>query len=73
MALLQSKEAIEKRNIAGLATEFALPLAEVRVLYEAQRTRLMRGASVGKYFPVFAVRNIRRQLAQRRISQVQSP
>jgi len=60
MPSLQCKEAIEKRNIAGLAAEIALPPAEVRVLYEAQR--LMRSATVGKYFSVFAVRNIRRQL-----------
>jgi hypothetical protein len=73
MPSLQSQEAIEKRNIAGLAAEFALPSAEVRVLYEAQRTRLMPGASVGKYFSVFAVRNIRRQLSRRQASQLQPP
>ena len=63
MPTLQSKEAIEQRNIAALAAEFALPLVEVSALYEAQRTRLMQGAKVGKYFPIFAVRNIRQQLA----------
>lgn len=44
MQSLQSKEAIEQRNIAGLASEFSLPLAEVSILYEAQRPRLMKGA-----------------------------
>jgi len=68
MPSLQSKEAIEQRSIAGLATEFALPLAEVIALYEAQRTRLMKGAKVGKYFSIVAVRNIRQQLTQKRAS-----
>ena len=63
---LQSKEAIERRNIASLAAEFDLPLAEVSALYEAQRERLMTGAKVGKFLPIFAVRNIREQLTQRR-------
>jgi hypothetical protein len=66
MPSLQSKEAIERRNIADLAAEFALPVAEVRALYEAQRTRLMQGARVGKYFPIFAVRNIRKFLTEKR-------
>jgi ribosomal protein L13E len=68
MQPLQSKEAIERRNIADLAKEFTLPLAEVRALYEAQRARLMKGAKVGKYFSIVAVRNIRLQLAKRRTS-----
>jgi hypothetical protein len=67
MPSIHSKEAIEQRNIAGLAAEFALPAAEVRALYEAQRTRLMRDASVGKYFSVFAVRNVRQQLVRQRL------
>lgn len=66
MPALKSKEAIERRNMADLAKEFALPLADIRVLYEAQRTRLMTGATVGKYFTTFAMRNIRVQLRKRR-------
>ena len=66
MPSLQSKEAIEKRDIASLAAEFALSVAEVSALYEAQRVRLMQGAKVGKYFSIFALRNIRRQLTESR-------
>jgi uncharacterized protein YlxP (DUF503 family) len=68
MRALQSKEAIEQRNIANLAKEFALSIAEVGALYEIQRERLMKGAKVGKYFSIVAVRNIRQQLAQKRTS-----
>lgn len=62
MPRLQSKEAIEQRNIASLAAEFGLSLAAVGTLYEAQRKRLMSDAKVEKYFPIFAVRNIRELL-----------
>jgi hypothetical protein len=68
MPSLQSKEAIEQRSIAALAAEFALSLSEVAALFDAQRTRLMTGAKVGKYFATFAERNIRQQLAQKRTS-----
>ena len=67
MPSLQSKEAIEQRNIASLAAEFAMPMTEVSALYEAQRARLMNGATVGKYFSIFAVRNIREQLTKCRL------
>jgi len=73
MPSLQSAEAIEQRSIAGLAAEFALSLAEVEVLYEAQRTRLMKGAKVGKFLSIVAVRNIRQQLAQKCTSLQQTP
>jgi hypothetical protein len=71
MQALQNKEAIERRNIAALAEEFAMPLAEVSAMYEAQRTQLMQGSKVGKFFSIFAVRNIRRQLMRQRIAKVQ--
>jgi hypothetical protein len=66
MPSLQSKEVIERRNIEALATEFSLPASEVSALFEAQRVHLMRGAKVGKYFPIFAARNIRKQLELKR-------
>lgn len=65
MPTFRSKEAIEQRTIADLAAEFSLPVAEVRGLYEAERARLMKGAKVGKYFSVFAVRDIREELTRR--------
>jgi hypothetical protein len=61
----QATEATEARNIAALAKEFDLPLADIRTLYEEQRTRLLQGAKVKKYFPVFAMRNIRELLQLR--------
>jgi hypothetical protein len=64
MPSLQSREAIEQRNIVSLAKEFSLPTGEVRVLYEAQRALLMKDATVGKYFSIFAVRNIRQHLSR---------
>ena len=64
MPSLQSIEAIEQRNIVSLAKEFSLPTEEVRILYEAQRTRLMKDATVGKYFSIFALRNIRQHLSR---------
>ena len=48
MTSIQSKEAVEQRSIAGLAKEFALPVEEVLVLYEAHRTLSMRGVRGGK-------------------------
>jgi len=65
MLSLQSVEAVEKRNIESLAKEFALPIREVGDLYEAQRARLMQGATVGRFFSIFAIRNIRQMLMQR--------
>jgi hypothetical protein len=65
MLSLQNAEAVEQRNIASLAKEFALPLREVGDLYEAQRERLRKGATVGKFFSIFAMRNIRQMLTQR--------
>jgi hypothetical protein len=73
MPSLQSQEVIEQRSIAALAAEFALSLAEVAALYDAQRTRLITGAKVGKYFSTFAVRNIRQQLAHKRTSLLAMP
>lgn len=73
MRSLQTKEAVDKRNIAMLAKEFALSLAEVGTLYEAQRIHLMEGATVGKYFSIVAVRNIREQLTPKRTSVLQVP
>jgi hypothetical protein len=73
MPSLQGPDAVEKRNIAELSDEFHMSLAEVGLLYEAQRTRLMSGARVGKYFPIFAVRNIRQQLASRKSGIEQAP
>jgi len=65
MLSLQNAEAVEQRNIASLAKEFALPFNEVVDLYEAQRARLMDGATVGKFFSIFALRNVRQMLTQR--------
>jgi hypothetical protein len=73
MPSMQGPEAVEKRNIAELSDEFNISLEEVRMLYEAQRTRLMSGAKVGKYFPIFAVRSIRQQLASRKLGHRQAP
>jgi hypothetical protein len=73
MPPMQGQEAVEKRNIAELSDEFNISLEEVGLLYEAQRTQLMSGAKVGKYFPIFAVRNIRKQLASRKLGQRQAP
>jgi hypothetical protein len=73
MPSLQGPDAVEKRNIAELSNEFHISLEEVGRLYEAQRTRLMSGAKVGKYFPIFAVRNIRQQLASRTSGHGQAP
>jgi hypothetical protein len=73
MPSLQGPEAVESRNIAELADEFNISLEEAGMLYEAQRTRLMLGAKVGKYFPIFAVRNIRQQLALRKSGHGQAP
>jgi hypothetical protein len=73
MPSLQGPDAVENRNIAELSDEFHISPEEVGLLYEAQRTRLMAGAKVGKYFPIFAVRNIREQLASRNSGQGQAP
>jgi hypothetical protein len=66
MPSLQSKVAIEQRNIEALASEFSLSNEEVGEMFEVQRAHLMQGARVGKYFPIFAVRNIRKQLELKR-------
>jgi hypothetical protein len=73
MPSLQGPDAVENRNIAELSDEFNISLEEVGLLYEAQRTRLMSGAKVDKYFPIFAVRNIREQLASRQSGHGQAP
>jgi hypothetical protein len=73
MPSLQGPDAVESRNIAELSDEFHISLEEVGLLYEAQRTQLMAGAKVGKYFPIFAVRNIRQQLASRKSGLGQAP
>jgi hypothetical protein len=52
--------------MVDLAAEFELPLEEVGAMYDEQRMGLMPGAKVGKYLSIFAVRNIRLQLSQRR-------
>ena len=66
MPSLQSTQANEARNIAALEKEFELSPGEVSAMYEAQRVRLMKGAKIGKYFPIFAVRNIRELLRGKR-------
>jgi hypothetical protein len=73
MPSLQGPDAVESRNIAELSDEFHISLEEVSLLYEAQRTQLMAGAKVGKYFPIFAVRNIRQQLTLRKSGPGQAP
>jgi hypothetical protein len=72
MHSIQTKEAIDKRNIAMLAKEFALTVAEVSAMYEIQRLHLMEGATVGKYFAIVAVRNIREQLSPTRKGTLQA-
>ena len=57
---------MDRQSIANLAMEFSVSLEEVGTLYDAQCTRLMQGATVGKYLSIFAVRNVRQQLTQRR-------
>jgi hypothetical protein len=73
MPALQGSEAVDKRNIAELSEEFHMSLDEVSGLYEAQRMRLMLGAKVGKYFPIFAVRNIRERLVLQNLGLGQTP
>jgi hypothetical protein len=41
-------------------------------MYEIQRLRLMEGATVGKYFAIVAVRNIREQLSPTRKGALQA-
>ncbi len=51
--------------VQALAREFALPLDEVRRLYEHTRAELASGAQVHHYVPIFAVRRLRELLRRR--------
>jgi hypothetical protein len=47
-------------------------IQQVSAMYEIQRLRLMEGATVGKYFAIVAVRNIREQLSPTRKGALQA-
>ena len=66
MPTAHSKETLDRQNIADLASEFAIGVGEVSALYDAQCKRLLLGAKVDRYLSIFAVRNVRQQLTQRR-------
>jgi hypothetical protein len=61
------------RIIAFLAQESAESIDEVTRLYELERAGLEAGARVKRFLPIFAIRNVRAALRQRRIKLATPP
>ena len=53
------------RIIASLAVQCHMPIGEMAVLYEHERSELARGAHVTKYLHIFAARNVLEVLRKR--------
>ncbi len=56
-----------QRTIEHLARESQVPVAEVAQLYDDARAELEVGARIGGFLGIFAIRNVRRALRQRKL------
>lgn len=57
-----------QRTIERLARESQVPVGEVSRLYEDARARLAVGARIRGYLGIFALRNVRKMLRERKPS-----
>jgi hypothetical protein len=58
----QLDESVKRRAIESLAKEFKQPFDLVAQLYEQERAKLMLGARVTSYLPIFTLRNVQAKL-----------
>ena len=58
---------IHQRTIEHLARESQVPVEEVARLYEDARAELEAGARIKGFLGIFAIRNVRRLLRQRKL------
>jgi len=61
-----SNETHHQRAIEFLARESQAPVSEVAQLYEEARAKLEVGARIRSFVGIFALRNVRKALRQRR-------
>ena len=57
-----------QRTLERLAQESQVPVSEVSRLYEDARARLAVGACIKGYLGIFALRNVRKMLRERKPS-----
>lgn len=58
---------VHQRTIEHLARESQLPVDEVAQLYDNARAELEAGARIKGFIGIFAIRNVRRLLRQRKL------
>ena len=61
-----SKKSHDQRAIESLAEESQVPVNEVARLYEDARAKLEVGARIRSFLGIFALRNVRKTLRERR-------
>lgn len=70
MSALQEKQPYQQRIVALLAEECEVPVDDVAKLYEHEHAALAVGAHITNFLHIFAIRNVREILRNRRVERL---